>query len=1058
MATDSFARFVSRMDSDPRVRGKQWEHVCRWYVENAPEYRGRFRRVWLWAEWPGRWGADAGIDLVAETTDGDLWAIQAKAYDPAHSITKRDTDTFLAEAARPLFNYRLLIATTDRLGRTAQRTLESHAAGWILRSNLAVAPLDWPTSPSRLLAATRRPKALRRHQREALASIVEGLRTHDRGQVVMACGTGKTLVGLRTMESLAARRTLVLLPSLSLVQQTLREWRANATQEFEYLAVCSDATVAGEDAVVSTVSELGLPVTTETVRIASFLWRRHARSVVFATYQSSERIADAQSAGAPSFDLVVADEAHRSAGAESGVFATVLDGSKIRARKRLFLTATPRYYTQQVKEDASDVGFDLASMDNEQLFGPVLHRLTFAEAIRRKLLSDYQVVVVGVSDSTYRDLAERAAFITLDGKTITDARTVAAQIGLLRAMRRYELRRVVSFHSRIASARGFTQTLPEIHGWMPTRRRPSGSLWVDHVSGEMPSGQREARLQRLREVGDQERGVLTNSRCLAEGVDVPTLDGVAFINPRRSQIDIIQAVGRAIRKAPNKTLGTIVIPVFIEDGEDGVSALESGAFEPVWQILKALRAHDDVLGEELDELRRELGRTNVTGRRPAKIKLDVPVNVRADFARAFDALVVTQSTSSWEEMFGVLQRYVEREGHTRLPQKKREAGVNLGSWLSTQRMQYRSARLSADRVQRLETLPGWTWDVHGGRWEEGFSALLRFVAREGTARVPQDHIEGQVQLGRWLHRQRQAYFAGTLTQEREARLTALPGWTWEPHDARWESMLTLLQAFAEKNGHAVVPTDERSGKLLLGRWVDRQRAFYRKGELSPERAARLEALRGWTWNRNESAWDTHYQAVERFARREGHTRLQKHDVESELRIGMWAQNQRGKYNRGVLEPDRIARLEEVPQWIWKTGIDQWDISFSILERYAKRTGDCAPPQSIRVEGFALGRWVTKQRAHYYGGSLRPERSKRLEALPGWTWDPRGAAWERGFAALRQFQEENPTQRPGATTTVNGYRVGQWVVVQRAAHKRGHLAQWKWKRIDALAPGLLGKSR
>ena len=248
------------------------------------------------------------------------------------------------------------------------------------------------------------------------------------------------------------------------------------------------------------------------------------------------------------------------------------------------------------------------------------------------------MVVVGVGDSTYRDYAERGVFVTADGASVTDARTLASQLGLLRAMATNDLHRVVTFHSRIESARAFSTTIQDVLEWLPENRRPTGRLHAAHVSGRMSSGERDRRLNQLRAVGPGERGLLSNARCLAEGVDVPTLDGVAFIEPRRSQIDIVQAVGRAIRKAPDKTIGTVVIPVFVDETSDPVSAIEASAFDRVWQVLKALRAHDEVLAEELDELRRELGRQRTSVGRPSKIKLDLPVTVeRASRAHSTSA-------------------------------------------------------------------------------------------------------------------------------------------------------------------------------------------------------------------------------------------------------------------------------------------------------------------------------------------------------------------------------------------------------------------------------------
>ena len=363
---------------------------------------------------------------------------------------------------------------------------------------------------------------------------------------------------------------------------------------------------------------------------------------------------------------MIADEAHRVAGIESSDFATVLDETAIKARRRLFMTATPRYFTGRVLKAAQEADLEVASMDDPSKFGTVFHRLTFGEAIKRNLLTDYQVAVVGVDNDTYREWAEKGTLVTRDGKKITDARTLAGQIGLAKAMRKYDLRRSISFHSRVARAREFAAEMPEVIAWMPARQRPKGALWARHASGEMSAGERHVLLQHLSRLDDGERGLLANARCLSEGVDVPTLDGVAFIDPRRSEVDIVQAVGRAIRKSEGKTVGTIVIPVFIDTDTDPDAALNDSSFKPVWDVIQALRAHDEELGEHIDSLRREMGRTGGVPKLPDKIHLDLPTHISADFARAFDVRLVDSVTAPWMEWFGMLQAHYEATGTTRV--------------------------------------------------------------------------------------------------------------------------------------------------------------------------------------------------------------------------------------------------------------------------------------------------------------------------------------------------------------------------------------------------------
>lgn len=629
-----FSDLFGRLSPDKNVRGRQFEAICRWFLEQDPVYSRELRRVWLWKDWPGRWGPDAGIDLVAEPHNGGLWAIQAKAYDPAHTITKADADTFLSESARPEFAFRLLIATTNRVGKTARRTIEHQEkpASLLLRGDLERAEVKWPKTPDDMRAPPQPRKRPRPHQREAIDAIIAGFDDHDRGQMIMACGTGKTLAALFIAEELQARRTLVLVPSLSLLSQTLREWSANASEPFEFLPVCSDETVADPDSLTSNVSELGFPVTTDPAEIAAFL-RRRGRRVLFSTYQSSPQIEEAYQLGRiPRFDLAIADEAHRCAGRVSKDFGTILDPNAIPARRLLFMTATPRYFTGRLRREAGEAQFEVASMDDEEAFGPVFHRLTFGEAIERDLLSDYRVAVVAVDDATYREWAEQGRFVTRDGEVIEDARTLAGQIGVAKAIAEYDLRRVITFHSRVKKARDFSLEIRDVIDWMPDEERPGGEFWSDFVSGEMPAGDRDIRLGHLRLVGEGERALLSNARCLGEGVDVPALDGVAFVDPRRSEVDIVQAVGRSIRRAGDKTVGTIVIPVFVEETKDPELALDDSTFKPVWDVVKALRSHDEELAEFVDSLRRGLGRGKKRPALPSKIVLEIPLRVGEEFA------------------------------------------------------------------------------------------------------------------------------------------------------------------------------------------------------------------------------------------------------------------------------------------------------------------------------------------------------------------------------------------------------------------------------------------
>ena len=978
------AALLKSLDSDQRRRGRQFEELCRWYLLNYRVYQ--IAQVWLWNDWPGRWGEDAGIDLVAETRDGHLWAIQAKAYNPDYSIKKADIDSFLSESARSEFSYRLLIATTDKVARLAERTMRAQEkpVGQVLLHDLERMEVCWPSTIADLRPEPPKRKSPRLHQQEAINAVLKGFAEADRGQLIMACGTGKTLASLWIREAMEAERTLVLVPSLSLLKQTIGEWLLNSTQEFEFLPVCSDDTVRDQDQMVSSVAELGLPATGESDEVAAFLDRPGSR-VVFATYHSSPVVASAMAKNDRFFDLTIADEAHRCAGPVSSGFATILDKDQIRATKRLFMTATPRYFTGRIKKAGIEADFEIASMDDDARFGSVFHRLTFSEAIDRDLLSDYQVLVIGVDDDTYREYAEKGRFVTRDGTEVTDARSLASQIGLARAMRRYNLRRTITFHGRVKAAKNFADSLPDVIAWMPAEERPHGAVWADHVSGAMNSSQREIRLRRLRNLDGDEHGVLANARCLGEGVDAPTLDAVAFIDPKRSEVDIAQAVGRAIRKAENKLVGTVVIPVFVGSDADAGTALEASAFKPVWDVIRALRDHDEELAEALDELRRALGRRYAPRVRvPTKIVIELPARIGDDFIRAFETVLVEQTTLSWEFRYGLLEDFVEREGHARVPRFHVENGYKLGTWIHSQRQVYGRDRLDSERIRRLEALPRWTWDPLEAAWEEAFGRLQRFVERAGDARVPQSQVEDGFNLGTWVSSQRSR--RDKLDTERVRRLEALPRWTWNVDAAAWEEGFAHVQRFVEREENARVPRSQIENGFKLGVWVHAQRRSYEKDKLDADQIRRLEALPGWEWNVFEAAWEEAFAHLERFVEREGSARVQTHYAENGFKLGMWCSTQRR--DRKDLPIERIRRLEALPDWEWDRFAGKWEEAFAHLERFVEREGNARVPQSHVENGFKLGAWSNRQRQLYRKEKLNAGRVRRLEALPGWKWRAR----------------------------------------------------------------------
>jgi superfamily II DNA or RNA helicase len=981
-----FSDFLATFDPDSGKRGKQFEHFVKWFLKNDPEWATQVQDVWLWDEYPGRWGPDCGIDLIFKSKIGKTWAVQAKCYSADHDISKNDVDTFLSESNRKQIDHRLLIATTDRLGANARQVLDAQEKSVVryLLSHFESAAVEFPNSVHSLSSGKRKPppEIDRLHQIEAVDAVLSGFQNANRGQLIMACRTGKTFVCLWVKEQLKSKRTLVLVPSLGLLSQILNEWTFAAQEPFNALCVCSDQTVSrrDEDEAISLTGDLPFPVSNDVNEIADFL-KSDRHQVIFSTYQSSPLIAEVQKhADAPCFDLVIADEAHRCAGKSDTAFATALDDLLIKSDRRLFATATPRVYRASLKKAAEEFGVEVVDMNDEKSFGKRFHTLTFGEAINCEQLTDYRVLIVGVDNERVKEWIENRRLVATDTGLATDARSLAGQIGLLKAIKDWDLRRLISFHSRVKGARIFSEDIVQAAEWLDDSHRPLGNLWAEHVSGEMPTIARRQKLKRLRNVGNGDIGLLSNARCLSEGVDVPALDGVAFVDPRSSEIDIIQSVGRAIRLSENKTMGTIVIPVFIGQTDNAKEALQANDFRPIWDVLEALKSHDERLSGELDRLRIELGskrKRSVGTSDLTKIVFDLPTSVNDDFARSLRTYLVEQTTESWMFWYGVLEGFAKENGQCRVPQAyKTDDGYSLGRWVGKQRPA--KNKMDPDRRQRLEALPGWSWDLLSDLWEEGFAILKQFSDREGHCRVPRAHkTDDGYRLGSWIGTQRKA--EDTIDADRRQRLEALPGWSWNLKSDQWEEGFSRLKAFSERERHCRVPAHHLDDGYRLGVWISVQRRT--RYMMDPHRRQRLEALPGWSWDLHTHRWEEKFSHLKAFSEREGHCRVaMKYTIDDGYQIGKWVTHQRAA--KETMETDRRERLEALPGWSWNVISERWEEGFAHLKEFSEREGHCRVPYKSDG-GYRLGPWISEQRIKK--DKMNPDRRQRLEALPGWVW-------------------------------------------------------------------------
>lgn len=715
-----------------RNKGGRFERLMQAFLQTYPVYKDKFAHVWLWNEFPHRGelgGRDTGIDLVAKTVDGDYWAVQCKCYDEKAIIDKPAVDSFLATSSRTFvnnegrttaFSTRLWICTTNNWGNGAENAIRNQnpEVKRILLSELRDAPVDWEELDKGIYGEQARApkKTPREHQQKAIDAFHEHFRTEKRGKLIMACGTGKTFTSLKIAEKETGGKGIVLFlaPSIALVGQTLREWMAEAEYPIYPVCICSDPEVSrtkkkrDDDLDGETVVDLALPASTNAETIVRQI--RNARGkhpdsllVIFSTYQSIDVVHRVQDKlGNEPIDIVICDEAHRTTGVtlqgeEDSAFVRVHDNDWINAKKRVYMTATPRLYAEDSKKKAKDADAYLCSMDDVSMYGEEVFHIGFGEAVDKGLLADYKVLILTLNESEIparlqAAVADKDQEINVDdvSKLIGCIKALSKNMrtdeGLLKASDPSPMHKAVAFCSSIKASKHiceifnnfknrYLQNLPD------NEKEEMVSVTADHVDGSMGAGIREGKLSWLSSTPTDGKDchILSNVRCLSEGVDVPSLDAVLFLSARNSQVDVVQSVGRVMRTAPGKKFGYIIIPILTPASVKPEEALnDNKRFAVVWSVLNALRAHDDRFSAlvnriDLNEKTDRIIIDSVGGSwgsdgdgtqplpRPGTSSMALPGLSRFFYARMVEKVGDKRYWEQWAaDIADIVQRYMER--------------------------------------------------------------------------------------------------------------------------------------------------------------------------------------------------------------------------------------------------------------------------------------------------------------------------------------------------------------------------------------------------------------
>ena len=828
--------------------------------------------------------------------------------------------------------------------------------------------------------------------------VLEYFETNSRGQLILPCGAGKTLTSLWIKESMKPLNTLVLVPSLALLRQIKNDWAEQKKDKYLYICVCSDKDIdkSEKDSIVMHTYEIDSKVFTEPKNILNFL-SLEIEKVIFSTYQSLEKIINAIENTEIQFDLIICDEAHRTAGAKTRLFSLVHDNDKIPAKKRLYMTATPRVTSTQLKNQIGDDIRLLYDMSNPIVYGDEIYRMSFKEAIEKKILVDYKIIAIGVNDDEIRKYIEERNYIS-ENESIDE---IANNFALEIVMNKYKAFHALTFHSRVKYAKQFSIRHSELFNY-----------FTGHVNGTQSTSIRSIILNDFK---NSDKAIVSNARCLTEGVDIPAIDLVYFCDPKNSKIDIVQAAGRALRTdhSRNKSIGYIVVPIFHSDKENIEKTINTGSFKNVIQVIRSLSDHDERLQDEINKIAFSKGK-----KQSKRIEISIGdensevitlINFKEKLKNSLFDQIIEKSSNNWDIMYIELSNLLSN--NNKYPSKN--DNPQLYSWTGSQRNRRKNNQLSNTKITKLDKI-GFIWNSHETTWEEKFLELKQY-------RINNDYEPDKNEfndLYQWYAIQKMAQKKGELTKERIELIESLK-FKGSLQNKIWRETFDLLVLF-RKNSPNKWPS-QRSKEPVehkLAVWFLYQRREYRQNIISDYRINKLNSI-GFPWNPYDYKWKTFYIKLTNWLKTNKDFLYKPSSKnKNEISFYNWCNLQKDKYLKNELSSEQMKLLDKIDfkKFIdYEPEIIDWDDCFDKVKTYYNKNAKF-PSYDFFLgcnNTIKYGPWATTQRKLFKNGELEENQISKLKAI-GFVFDTEKAnkeKWNDIFLQLIDFRNNHPDRWP-----------------------------------------------
>ena len=998
-------------DDNHAVAGFIMEYIAKGYFINEDHYKN----VWLFNEVPNKirkelflTDKDNGVDLVLEDKNNKYYGVQVKFRKNENSTLSWSKDKLSNLVGHRKFNGHIIFSNTAEVCKVT--TTQAKDLQRILISDLL--ELDKTNLDSIIKILKGKPKKERvgakpyPHQRKAIDAIKEGFKTEKRGQLILPCRAGKTITSLILKEELNAHRTIVLVPTLTLLRQFKNEWLSFRNKDFEYFCVCSDKDVDTNDiSSINDIGQTGLGVSTDSDTIRGYL-NTESPMVVFTTYQSLPKVCEAVKDSDIEFDLALCDEAHKTAGAKQGLFSTIHFDKNIKVNKRLYMTATPKVSSGAISKNEMTY---IADMSNEKLYGKELYRMSFREAIDIGIISDYQIYACVVTDLEVATHIQERTF-TKDG----DAEFVASCIAVGKAMKKFNLSNIISFHSSIKRSINFIDLYKDIYN----------DSHVFNVNSGISTGKRALKLE---EFSETPNSLMSNAKCLTEGITVKSVDAVAFADPKYSVIDIVQGASRCLNKKEDDKKGIIIVPIFVATGENMESSIEKGAFKKLVKVLRAMSDHDEDLKEEIigvkfGEGERNSGRTGGSTIKIGKGNIIIDIESLRDEINQniiFDEIEkkIKQASYHWVSYFNKYKQFVKT--FNRNPHSREEyCNINLGSWTEVQKRKYKNKTLEQDKIDKLNEL-GFIWDVNESLWENGFS-LYKSYKEENNG----EPMNSNKDLGTWCRLQRRKYKNKTLEQDKIDKLNEL-GFIWDKKKVYWEEKFKLLKEYIHKNNSIPSQSDPQ-----LGTWCITQRESFFNKTLEQDKIDKLNEI-GFIWGDIlEQQWETNFNELKKHI---------KKGAECSNKLKKWMTVQRNLYKDNKLLKNRYDKLNNIG-FVWDIKKNNWNNNFLKYKEYYKKNISVTTQIDKK-----LYNWVNTQKDNFKKKKLTPERIDKLKSV-GLDFQEKNDfdIWDKSFNILCEFLEKN-NRFPNSSEGV----IARWCSTQRTLYNKSKLDDYKVKKLNEI---------